>query len=147
MADGEIRLKVNLASVEDAQALAADVNKHGGSAEVADEKGILPLAVLLVIVIPPGIGLLAQVINRIVHSWRDHGVVIDARGVGAPTISKDNSLPFGTVIVLTRDGEMSKRSDLDDVDLSKYIGEAVKAVSGGASAAAAKTAAEGALAG
>jgi hypothetical protein len=146
MAEGEIRLRVNLASVEEAQAIAAGVEQQGGTAEVTDEKGILPLAILLALVIPPGVGLLAQVINRIVHSWRDHGVLIDARGTGAPTLIKENSLPYGTVVILTRDGEQSSRSDLPEIDLSTYIGAAVKAASGGASAAAAKTAAEAALA-
>jgi hypothetical protein len=138
----EIRLRLNLESVEDARAIAAEVEQQGGTAEVTEEKGILPLAVLLVVVMPPGISLLALVVNRIVHSWTDHGVVIDARGTGDPTIIKENSLPFGTVVILTRDGESSKRTDLPEIDLSKYIEAAVKAVSGGASATAAKAIAE-----
>lgn len=145
MAEGELRLRVNLASLEEAQAIAADVEQQGGTAEVSDEKGILPLLILLVVVIPPGLGVLALVINRIVHSWHDHGVLIDARGTGAPTLIKDSSLPYGTVVILTRDGQQSSRSDLAEMDLSKYIGAAMQALSGGASATAAKTVAEGAL--
>jgi len=146
MAEGEIRLRVNVASVEEAQAIAAHVEQEGGSAEFTEERGLLPLAIVLIVVIPPGAALLALVINRIIHSWRDHGVLIDARGTGAPAIVKETSLPYGTVVILTRDGEQSRRSDLPEIDLAKYIESAVRAVSGGASAGAAKTAAESALA-
>lgn len=146
MAEGEIRLRVNLATTTEAKAIAAEIEQYGGSADVHEEKGILPLAVVLAVVIPPGVGLLALVINRIVHSWRDHGVIIDARGSGAPTIIEERSLPYGTVVILSRDGDKSKRSDLSEMELSKYISEAVKAISGGASAEAVKAAAESALA-
>jgi hypothetical protein len=145
MAEGEIRFRVNLDSAEEAREIQTEIEQKGGSAQVSAEKGILPLAIVLAIVIPPGVGLLAQIINRIVHSWTDCGVLIDARGTGAPTIIKDKSLPHGTVVILTRNGETSKRTDLADVDLSKYIGEAVRAVSGGAAATAAKNAAEAAI--
>ena len=49
----------------------------------------------------------------------------------------------GTVIILTRDGDTAKRTDLRPIDdLTKYIAAAVKAVAGGASATAAKQAAD-----
>jgi hypothetical protein len=146
MIEKEISFRVNLESEADAQAIATEVNQLGGSAKRTDEKGILPLVVVLAVVLPPGIAILANVINHIVHSWRDHGVLIDARGTGAPSFAQSSSIPYGTVIILTRDGETSKRTDIADVDLSKYIAEAVKAVSGGASATSAKASAEALIA-
>ena len=98
------------------------------------------------IFIPPGLALLAEVVNNVVHSWRDHGVVIDARGTGDPVIHEEKSLPFGTIVILTRDGDTAKRTDLPEVDVGKYIAAALKAVGGGASASAAKTAADTLLA-
>jgi hypothetical protein len=143
MADAELRFRVSLDDEAGAQALAASVAQTGASATVTEEKGLLPLAVILAIVIPPGIGVLALVIDHIVHGWKDCGILIDARGTGAPIISKDAALPYGTVIILTRDGDTAKRTDLRPMDdLTKYIAAAVKAVAGGASATAAKKAAD-----
>ena len=145
MADGEIEFLLDLATAEEAEAFAADIEQKGGKAEIREEKGILPLAILLWVVVPPGVALLATVANRIAHTWVDCGALIDARGTGRPTIRKERGLPYGTVVIITRDGETSKRSDLPEVDLAKYIGAAVKGVTGGLGAEAAKKSADAAV--
>ena len=108
MADGEIEFLLNLATAEEAEAFAADIEQKGGKAEIREEKGILPLAILLWVVVPPGVALLATVANRIAHTWVDCGALIDARGTGRPTIRKERGLPYGTVVIITRDGETSE---------------------------------------
>jgi hypothetical protein len=91
----------------------------------------LPIPILLAIVVPPGVGILVTVINQIVHSWTDKGVLIDARGTGDPRILKDGDLPYGTVVILSRDGDKTTRTDLTDEKLSDYIAGAVGALTGG----------------
>lgn len=146
MADGEIQFRVAFDSQADAQALAAKVKEDGASVTIPEQKGILPLAALLWVVVPPGLALLAVVINRIVLQWHRHGILIDARGKGAPILSSDPSLPYGTVIILTRNGDTAKRTDLPEIDLGKYIAAAMTAVSGGDAAGAAKKSADAAIA-
>jgi hypothetical protein len=131
MAESALRFRIEM-SEEEAAALATAVRAEGATAKIDREKGLLPLAVLLVLAIPPGTGLLALVVNRIVHSWRTGGVVIDARGAGEPIIRKDRDLPFGTVVVLSRDGEVSKRTDLPEPDVAKYVAAVMKGLGGGA---------------
>ena len=146
MADGAIQFRVALDSQVDAKAIAAKVEEDGASATITEQKGILPLVALLAIVVPPGLALLAVVINRIILQWSRHGILIDARGKGAPILSSDPSLPYGTVIILTRNGDTAKRTDLPEIDLSKYVAAAVTAVSGGVAAGAAKKSADAAIA-
>jgi hypothetical protein len=147
MPDREIEIQLNLATAEEAQKLAESIRQEGGKAEVRSEKGILPLAVLLVVAIPPGVALLAMVASHIAHTWRDGGVVIDARGTGRPTVRTEKGLPYGTVVILTRDHDKAQRSDLtNDVDLAKYIEAAMKGVTGGLGAGAAKKSADAAVA-
>jgi hypothetical protein len=131
----------------DASAVAADVNAAGAVAELKYDgtAEVLPLLVPLLIAIPPGLGILATVVNRIVHSWKDHGAVIDARGDGPPAVARSNDLPHGTVVILTRDGDRSERTDLPDEKLSDYIAAALTALSGGASATASAGAANAAV--
>lgn len=110
------------------------IQQDGAEAEIKEEPGLLPLAVLLVVAIPPGLALLVKVVNRVVHGWKDHGIVIDARGTGAPRTIGDKSLPHGTVIILTRDGDKSERTELPEERLSDYVSAALGAVAGGATA-------------
>ena len=135
MAVSGVQFEVVMESSDEAQTMRDDIVREGGSAEVKEEgEGVLPVAVLLWVAIPPGLALLAQVVDRIVHGWRDDGTLIDAREDGPAKISKQDGLPFGTVIILTKDGEESKRTDLSEVDVATYVGKALEAVSGGASA-------------
>jgi hypothetical protein len=84
--------------------------------------------------VPPGAALLIQVIGRVIRDFTRHGVVIDARGTDAPRITSEKDLPYGTVIILTRDGDQAKRTDLPEAKISEYVSAALTAVSGGASA-------------
>jgi hypothetical protein len=120
----------------EARAIANDVVEGGGEAivDVPAQKGLLPVAVLLAIVIPPGLALLAKTVNDIVHSWKDHGTVIDATGDGDPKIKGGGDLPYGTVVVITKDGESAERSDLEGELAGDYIAKVLKALKGGASA-------------
>jgi hypothetical protein len=145
MNESEIRFRVALDSPSEAQAVTDTVQAHGGHTESTPEKGILPLAVLLLVVLPPGIALLAQVINSIAHSWIDRGVVIDARGTGAPVIRTDKALPHGTIVILTRDGQSAKRTDLPGVDTAAYIAAVLKGLAGGEGAKTAKAGADALL--
>jgi hypothetical protein len=140
-----ICFEVNLESVDEARTLAVDVRNQGGSAEITEEPGLLPLPVLLAVVIPPGIALLAIVMDRIVHNWRGRGVLIDARGDGPPRISKEADLPYGTVVILTRKGDESHRSDLPTEKLGEYLAQSIGALNGGASAPEADTTAAASL--
>lgn len=147
MADREIEIQLDLATSEEAESLAESIRREGGKAEIRSEKGILPLAVLLVVAIPPGLALLALVAHHIVITWRDCGVIIDARGTGAPTVRKEKGVPYGTVVILTRDNDKAQRSDLpNEVDLAKYIEAVMKGVTGGLGADAAKKSADAAVA-
>lgn len=130
-------------STEARRAIAA----AGGEVLVEEEAGLLPLAVLLAVVLPPGIALVALTLNDIVHSWKDRGTVIDARGEGDPKISASKGLPYGTIVILTRDGDEAKRSDLAPTDVGAYLASALKALAGGASASVAAKAAASAIAG
>lgn len=133
MEDTSLRFEVVMTR-QDADTIAGEVRSQGGGAEITDEPGLLPVGVLLAIVIPPGAAILAVVINRIIHSWVDHGTLIDARGTGAPRITEEPALDAGTVVILTRDGDKSERSNLSEDTASEYIGKALAALSGGASA-------------
>jgi hypothetical protein len=134
----DIRVGINFSSAEEAEAFAAEVRQKGGTAEASEEPGLLPLGILLWVVVPPGLGLLAFVANKIAHSWLDHGTLIDARGQGAPQVVEQGGLPYGTVVILTRDGDKSERSDLpDDASVSTYIEKALTALSSGDSASSA----------
>jgi uncharacterized membrane protein YgcG len=131
----------------EAKQAAVQQEHEGVETELRKDPGLFPLAVLLVIAIPPGIALLAKVVDKIIHGWTDHGILIDARGDGAPRTQKDKSLPFGTVVILTRDGDEAKRTDLpDDKEVSNYVGAALSALAGGASATDAASQASGATA-
>jgi hypothetical protein len=130
----ELAFRVGYNSREEAEEVARDLKAAGARTETTEEPGLLPLAVLLVVAIPPGAALLVRVVDRIVHGWRDHGILIDARGTGEPAVIKNTDLPYGTVVILTRDGEKAERSDLAEDDLSKYVSAALGAVAGGASA-------------
>lgn len=135
MAETNLEVGINFESEAEAQAFAAEIRAKGGSAEISSEPGLLPIGILLWVVIPPGLGLLALVANKIAHSWLDHGTLIDARGEGPAQVVKQDGLPYGTVVILSRDGDKSERSDLpDDSSVSDYIGKALTALSGGASA-------------
>ncbi len=135
MAETGLQIGINFDSEDDARALADDIRAQGASAQLEPGAGLLPLGVLLWIVIPPGIGLLALVANRIAHSWLDHGTLIDARGDGPVQVVEQKGLDYGTVVLLTRDGDRSERSDLPDgSSVGDYIGKALTALGGGASA-------------
>lgn len=119
---------------EDAEAAQVDIQYEGAEAEIKEEPGLLPLAVLLVVAVPPGLALLIKTVDRAIHGWKDHGILIDARGTGAPRIVHDESIAYGTVVTITRDGDEAIRTELPEEKLSDYVGGAVKAISGGASA-------------
>ena len=89
-------------------------------------------------------GGVASVVSRIVHSWKDRGIVIDGGRDGPPVIAKADDLPHGTVVVLSRDGDKVSRTDLADEKLSDYS-SVVKAVAAGSSASAKADTANAAL--
>jgi hypothetical protein len=133
-----VQLEINLSSIVEAQDIVKEVSSAGGSAYISDEDhGLLPLPVLLVIVAPPGLALLASVINRIVHSWTGRGTLVDARGDGPPRIVEELDLPYGSVVILTRHGDEVHRSDLPDERIGDYLAQAVRALDGGETATAA----------
>ncbi|MDQ6883587.1 MAG: hypothetical protein M3077_05010 [Candidatus Dormibacteraeota bacterium] len=135
MSTSLLEFEVVYPSREEAERVRAAAQDQGASANITAEPGLLPLAVLLVIAIPPGAALLIQVIDRVIHGWRDHGIIVDARGTGAPRILAEKDLPAGTVVTLTRDGEEAKRTDLPEQKVSDYVSAALTAIAGGASAA------------
>ncbi len=137
MSTADLQFEVVCASREEAEAIRAEAIKKGADADIEEEPGLLPLAVLLVVTIPPGLVLLITVIDRVIHGWRDHGIVVDARGTGAPRIMRERDLPYGTVVILTRDGDQAKRTDLAPDKLSDYLSGALSAIAKGASASAA----------
>lgn len=96
---GEIEIRLNVATAAEAREFAADVERQGGKTEIREEKGILPLAVLLCVVIPPGVALLATVASRIAQTWKRCGILVDARGTGAPVVAQELALPYGTVVI------------------------------------------------
>lgn len=98
-----------------------------------DDQGFLPLAALLVVLVPPGLALLTKVINEVIHSWKGHGVLLDATG-DKPVVKPMPGTPYGTIVILSKDGERAARTDLAGEDVSKYIGAAITALSGGATA-------------
>ena len=118
----------------DPDEVAGELQALGAEAAVEAPKGIVPLAVALLVVIPPGLALLASVTNRIVERWRRNGVLIDARKDGPPEVSPLPGTPYGTVVILSRDGDRNERSDLPEENLGDYIAKAIGALSGGASA-------------
>ena len=128
------QVRVERAHVE---VLQAQLASEGAAAEsvAAGDAEFLPLVVLLAVVVPPGIGILASVINRIVHSWRDTGTMVDARGDGAPVVTRAPELPHGTVVFVAQDGTSFQRTDLPDDKLSDYIASALKALTTNSSAA------------
>ncbi len=144
--DTGVQFVAQVAGIE-AATLADEVTAEGGVAELptGGTEEVLPLLVLLAVAIPPGLGILATVVNKIVHSWKDHGTVLDARGDGPPVIAKADDLPHGTVVILTRDGDKAQRTDLPTDKLSDYVAAALGAVSGGASAADSDAAASAAI--
>lgn len=109
-----------------------DEVEAGGGQATAVESGadLLPVAVLLALVIPPGISLLVETINRVVHSWKDEGVFIDASREG-PASVKRGKIPYGTVAVLTRDGDKVERTDLPEQKIGDYVAGVLKALAGG----------------
>ena len=112
----------------DAGSLADDLRAMG--ADVVDEtrRSALPSTETLLVVVS-GAALLAEVVNRIVHSWRDkHGTLIDARGVGDPRVRSLPSAPFGTVVVLSGDDDRVERSDLPPSTVGEYIAKALGAL-------------------
>jgi hypothetical protein len=141
-----IRFRAVLASKAEADDVAEEVREQGGEASVTEEAGLLPLAVMLAVVIPPGIGILAATISHIIHGWKDKGSIIDARGDGDPKVISAPDLPHGTVVILTRDGDEATRTDLPTEKLGDYIAAALKALTPGASATDAANAAAGAVA-
>jgi hypothetical protein len=80
---------------------------------------------------------LARTIDRIVHGWKDKGTIIDARGKGRAKIMKEHDLPYGDVVVLTREGDQVRRSHLPEEKVGSYVAEVLKGVSQGSSASAA----------
>ncbi len=130
---------------EEANALASKIqSEHGDdgvTAEIQENAGFLPLLVLLAIVVPPGIALLTVTISRVIERWKRHGVLIDARGPKV-VVQDLPGTPFGTVAIVTGKDEKFERSDISEEDLSKYIGAAVSALTGGASGDEAKKAAD-----
>src|SRR3954453_11691260 len=110
---------------DDADQVVDEINELGAQASIEDVEGIVPLAVLLAVVIPPGAALLAKVVNRIVERWRKVGVLIDARDVRPPVVQKLPGTPFGTVVILTKDGQRSERSDIAEEDLGDYVSKAL----------------------
>jgi hypothetical protein len=131
--DVEIAFRVELEEGEP-DVIAEELRGLGAQADIEVPKGIVPLAVALVVVIPPGVALLGSVFNRILERWRRNGVMIDAREDGPPEVRPLPGTPFGTVLILSRDGDRSERSDLPEDNLSDYIAKAVGALTGGASA-------------
>jgi hypothetical protein len=130
-----VAIRVGFSSKDEADKAVSLLQADGVEASVdTSDVGFLPVAVLLALVIPPGAALLAKVVNRIVHEWREHGILIDARGTGAPVIIESNGIPYGVINILTRDGDEVEHSLLPEEDLSKYVAAAVTSVTGGASA-------------
>ncbi len=135
MTESETRIGIAFNTKAEADAFAADLQAQGASTQIEEHPHILPAAILLWVVVPPAIGLLAYVGNRIAKTWFDHGTLIDARGTGVPVVVKQDGLPYGTVVILTRDGDKSQRTDLPDEDsVSEYISKALSAVVQGDSA-------------
>src|SRR5215510_8461921 len=83
----QIAFRVGYNSRMEADTVAAQIRAEGVNTEVKEEPGLLPLPVLLIVGIPPGVALLAKVVDRIVHGWKGHGTLIDARGT-SPAIIK-----------------------------------------------------------
>lgn len=83
--------------------------------------------------VPPGLALLTKVVNEVVHSWRGHGVLLDATG-DKPAVNPMPGTPYGTIVILSKDGEQATRTDLAGEDVSRYIGAAITALTSGASA-------------
>lgn len=135
-----LTIKVGYDSAEAAAEAAAQLQEQGAEVHIENEPGFLPLPALLIIVLPEVV-LLARVVERMILDWKGRGIVVDARGTGAPVITKDTGLPYGTVVLLTRDGDKAVRTDLSEEKLSDYIVAAVKAVMSGASASGAASAA------
>jgi hypothetical protein len=98
-----------------------------------DDQGILPLVALLVVLVPPGLALLTKVVNEVVHSWKGHGVLLDATS-DKPLVKPMPGTPYGTIVILSKNGEQATRTDIAGEDLSKYIGAAITALAGGAGA-------------
>jgi hypothetical protein len=132
---GQISLRFGISSQDEADRLAKELESEGVSAGVDNtDVGLFPVAVLLAIFIPPGLALLARTVDRIIHGWKDHGVLIDARGTGAPVIIESPALPYGVVEILTRAGEKVQHELLPEEDLGKYVAGAAGALAEGASA-------------
>jgi hypothetical protein len=121
--------------LSDAEAVAVrdDLRARGATADLKQEPGLLPLAVLLAVTIPPGAALLLPVIERVIDNWKHHGILIDARGTGEPRIVEQRDLPYGTVVTLTRAGDEVTRSDLPTEKLSDYVSGVVSSLAKSAS--------------
>lgn len=133
MVDG-VEVKVRFAIPESAER--PDLSVHDGVMTEELPPGavqpLLPIAVLLAVVIPPGAALLAKVVNDIVHSWKGQGVLIDASG-SEPVVKPMPGTPYGTIVIVKGDKEVT-RSDLPGEDVSKYVAAALGALAQGDSA-------------
>lgn len=108
-----------------AEKVAQQVRDEGGQAEVAGEGSGFDLAFIPIILGAIALVGLVHVIKNLVDDFQV-GIVIDARGEKIVT-KKDNNLPRGTVLVLSKDGESVKLEQPDKETLADAVKAAVKA--------------------
>lgn len=127
---GQLRMTIQLTPSDDIEALIGQLEALGADVSDTTRRGLGPeAAASLAVSVPAGLALLTTCINQVVHSWKDrHGFLIDAGGEGPPTIQPLPGAPFGTVVVIERDGSKVERSDLTSDDAVKYAAQAIDAL-------------------
>ena|ERR1039457_1860492 len=91
---------------------------EGATVEVEQERQDF-VFVPIILAAVGAVGLARQIL-RLMREVKHHGIIIDARQTPLD-IKEDTALPYGTIVVISAEGQRSERTDLNETSLADLI--------------------------